>query len=114
MWIETNTMIGISQISKDFNDLIIMMKKYGSAIIMKNNTPVYIAFPPNDFDKDNMPSINIREVSRNLSKLTYILYDAGCAVVTRNNKPIVVLYDFNIIKNSNMGNIQIIKGGIKC
>ena len=109
MWILTETMISISQMNSELNSVIQVTQKYGSAIIMKNNEPVYITFEPDDFKTEEMPKISMREASRNLSKLTYILYDSGFCVVTKRNKPILVIYDFNVIKNSELGLFQMVK-----
>lgn len=42
MNIDTNTMISISEANQNFSKVARLVDKYGSAIILKNNTPRYL------------------------------------------------------------------------
>ena len=42
MTIDTNTMISISDANKSFSNVARVVDQYGSAVILKNNTPKYI------------------------------------------------------------------------
>lgn len=42
MNIDTNTMISISEANQNFSKVARLVDKYGSAVILKNNTPRYL------------------------------------------------------------------------
>ncbi len=42
MTIDTNTMVSISEANKNFSNVAKIVDQYGSAVILKNNTPKYI------------------------------------------------------------------------
>ena len=42
MTIDTNTMVSISEANKNFSTVAKLVDQYGSAVILKNNTPKYI------------------------------------------------------------------------
>ncbi|MBR5180549.1 MAG: hypothetical protein IKW90_17375 [Lachnospiraceae bacterium] len=105
MWIDTQTIIGITQINENLNRVIDIINKHGYAIIMKNNYPVYVVYDINNISKElleSIPRITFRDASRNLSKLIYIIYDSGNVIVTKNKKPIAVFFDFNILDKVNV------------
>lgn len=97
MWILTETMIGISKASSDFRCVESVVEKYGSAIIMKNNEPIYVVYNPEDFNIEKLPRMSVRDVSHNFSSLLYKIYDAGYVVVTKRNKPAYLFCDYKII-----------------
>ena len=42
MIVNTDTMISISDVNRNFSDVTKTVEKYGYAIVLKNNTPKYI------------------------------------------------------------------------
>ena len=50
MNIDTNTIIPISVANQNFSKVARLVDQYGSAVIMKNNTPRYIIFEFNQAD----------------------------------------------------------------
>ncbi len=109
MWIQTETMVSISEMNQNIKKVQDVVDRYGSAVIMKNNKPFYIAFEPKWFDVSDMKSIGMREYVNNFSKLAYYIYDAGCVALKKRNKAFLVIYDYKIIANSNLGKVQMIK-----
>ena len=100
MWINTDTLISITQANNNLNLVLELIEKFGSALILKNNLPVYWVNDVNNVDKDfvaDMPRISFREASRNFSNLTYLIYDSGYAVVTKNRTPVAVFFNFDFI-----------------
>ncbi len=98
MWINTKTMIGITQANKDLNSVLDLVLKYGSAVILKNNKPQYIVVDVSMLESNitigDIPSISIRDASRNFSKLTYMVYNDGYVLLTKRNTPVCVFCDF--------------------
>ena len=50
MNIDTNTIVPISVANQNFSKVAILVDQYGSAVIMKNNTPRYIIYEFNQAD----------------------------------------------------------------
>ena len=50
MTIDTNTMVSISEANKNFSNVTKIVDQYGSAVILKNNTPKYIIVEFNKVD----------------------------------------------------------------
>ena len=50
MTIDTNTMVSISEANKNFSNVAKIVDQYGSAVILKNNTPKYIVVEFNKAD----------------------------------------------------------------
>ena len=50
MTVDTNTMISISEANKNFSNVARIVDQYGTAVILKNNTPKYIVV---EFNKAN-------------------------------------------------------------
>ena len=50
MTIDTNTMVSISEANKNFSNVARIVDQYGSAVILKNNSPKYIVV---EFKKAN-------------------------------------------------------------
>lgn len=115
MWVETETMIGVTQANKDLTSILKIVDQYGSAVIMKNNVPVYMAIEASAFDEkylDKISSMSIREASRNFSDLTYRIYDNGRVLITRRNIPICVFFSYGYLKCNNVNKQHIKKGGL--
>ena len=56
MTIDTNTMVSISEANKNFSNVTRIVDQYGSAVILKNNTPKYIIVEFNKADSIEEPS----------------------------------------------------------
>ncbi len=54
MLLDTNTMISITEANQNFTRVTRLVEKYGTAVIMKNNTPRYLVI---DFAKVNSDRI---------------------------------------------------------
>ena len=50
MNIDTNTLVPISVANQNFSKVARLVDQYGSAVIMKNNTPRYIIYEFNQAD----------------------------------------------------------------
>ena len=50
MTVDTNTMISITEANQNFSKVARLVDQYGSAVIMKNNTPRYIIYEFNQAD----------------------------------------------------------------
>ncbi len=101
--IKTETIISISQVNKDLASMLKIIEKYGSAVVMKNNVPVYMAIEASAFDKeylDKISSISIRDASINFSTLTYKVYDNGRVLITKRNVPVCVFYSYSYISKA--------------
>lgn len=44
MTIDTNTMVSISEANKSFSNVARIVDQYGTAVILKNNTPKYVVY----------------------------------------------------------------------
>ncbi len=51
MNIDTNTIVSISEANQNFSKVARLVDQYGSAIILKNNTPRYLILEFNQADK---------------------------------------------------------------
>lgn len=51
MNIDSNTMISISEANQNFSKVARLVDQYGSAVIMKNNTPRYVILEFNQADE---------------------------------------------------------------
>ncbi|MBQ7645051.1 MAG: type II toxin-antitoxin system Phd/YefM family antitoxin [Spirochaetales bacterium] len=56
MTIDTNTMVSISDANKSFSNVARIVEQYGSAVILKNNTPKYIVVEFNSANSGNEAS----------------------------------------------------------
>lgn len=117
MWIRTETIIPMSQINNKFSRVYDILEKYGSAIVMKNNMPVYIIYEPDFFEQktlESMADISIRDASQNFSKVTMQVYNNALVVIRKRDIPVAVIADYNYAEHSNyLNKIQYIKGEYK-
>lgn len=100
MWIDTNSIIGITQANTDLSAVLDLVDKYEQAVIFKNNAPIYIVYPARFFKQQQlkeMKNLPFSEVSRNFSLLSYQIYNNVYVSITKYRKPIVVFCDFNHI-----------------
>ena len=51
MNIDTNTMVSISEANQNFSKVAHLVDQYGSAVILKNNTPRYLILEFNQADE---------------------------------------------------------------
>lgn len=56
MNIDTNTIISMSTANQNFSKVARLVDKFGSAIILKNNTPRYLILEFNSVDKSQLIS----------------------------------------------------------
>lgn len=117
MWIRTETIISMSQLNSRFNSVFEILKEYGSAVVMKNNMPVYIVYEPDIFSKemlDDMASVSVRDACQNFSKVTLQIYNHALVAILKRNVPIAVIIDYSYAQHSKILNeIQYIKGECK-
>ena len=50
MKVDTNTMVSISEANQNFSKIARLVDKYGSAVILKNNSPRYLVL---DFNQED-------------------------------------------------------------
>lgn len=50
MKVDTNTMVSISEANQNFSKIARLVDKYGSAVILKNNSPRYLVLDFNQAD----------------------------------------------------------------
>ena len=73
MNIDTNTMISISEANQNFSKVAGLVDQYGSAVILKNNTPRYLIVEFEQADKiqavsdDDLLSVSKKIMERNHS-----------------------------------------------
>jgi antitoxin Phd len=67
MNIDTNTIIPISLANQNFSKVARLVDQYGSAVIMKNNTPRYIIYEFNQ--ADTIQAVSDEDVLASSSKL---------------------------------------------
>lgn len=73
MNIDTNTMISISEANQNFSKVARLVDQYGSAVILKNNTPRYLIVEFEQADKiqavsdDDLLSVSKKIMERNHS-----------------------------------------------
>ncbi|MBP5757593.1 MAG: type II toxin-antitoxin system Phd/YefM family antitoxin [Spirochaetales bacterium] len=71
MTIDTKTMISISDANRNFSSVAKIVDQYGSAVILKNNTPKYIILEFNktgsmeDATDEEMLAVSSKLISRN-------------------------------------------------
>ena len=71
MNIDTNTMVSISEANQNFSKVAHLVDQYGSAVILKNNTPRYLILEFNRADEqlsastDDVLAVSEKLISRN-------------------------------------------------
>lgn len=76
MNIDTNTLVPISVANQNFSKVARLVDQYGSAVIMKNNTPRYIIYEFNQADSVQAASDDdVLVVSEKLMKRNHHIYE---------------------------------------
>lgn len=76
MNIDTNTLVPISVANQNFSKVARLVDQYGSAVIMKNNTPRYIIYEFNQADSVQVASDDdVLAVSEKLMKRNHHVYE---------------------------------------
>ncbi|WP_461884663.1 type II toxin-antitoxin system Phd/YefM family antitoxin [Fusicatenibacter sp.] len=76
MNIDTNTLVPISVANQNFSKVARLVDQYGSAVIMKNNTPRYIIYEFNQADSVQAASDDdVLVVSEKLMKRNHHVYE---------------------------------------
>lgn len=76
MNIDSNTMISISEANQNFSKVARLVDQYGSAVIMKNNTPRYVILEFNQADEIQAASNDdVITSSRKLIKRNRAIYE---------------------------------------
>ena len=71
MNVNTNTMVSISEANQDFSKVARLVDQYGSAVILKNNSPRYLILEFNQADEqlaaptDDVLAISKKIMARN-------------------------------------------------
>ena len=117
MWLKSETMISITSANADLNSVFEIVNAYGSAVIMKNNEPLYIAYDPylkdpvvENLMERTIKELSTRDASRNFSNLTKAIYDSGLVMVTNRGTPKVLMCDFMVAEKA--GAKQIVREGV--
>lgn len=76
MNIDTNTLVPISVANQNFSKVARLVDQYGSAVIMKNNTPRYIIYEFNQADSVQSASDDdVLAISEKLMKRNHHVYE---------------------------------------
>ncbi|EFM39665.1 prevent-host-death family protein [[Eubacterium] yurii subsp. margaretiae ATCC 43715] len=62
MNINTNTLVSISEANQNFSKVARLVDKYGSAVILKNNSPKYIIL---EFPNEELLSLSNKYLGKN-------------------------------------------------
>ena len=108
MWINTETMLALTDVSYSFKLLTSKVAEYGSVVILKNNQPLYVAYSADVAQtKEKQNVLPIREASQNFSLIKEKIYNSGYVVITKRNKPEMIIWDFNVV--SSFSDTQVIR-----
>lgn len=76
MNIDTNTMISISEANQNFSKVARLVDRYGSAVILKNNTPRYLIVEFEQADSIQTASDeDISEISKKIIERNRTVYE---------------------------------------
>ena len=76
MYIDTNTMIPISEANQNFSKVARLVDKFGSAVILKNNVPRYLIVEFGGADQNqNISDDELIESSNKLIKRNKKIYE---------------------------------------
>ena len=76
MNINTNTMVSISDANQNFSKVARLVDQYGSAVILKNNTPRYLILEFNQADERLAASTDdVLEVSKKIIARNNAVYE---------------------------------------
>ena len=71
MNVNTNTMVSISEVNQNFSKVARLVDQYGSAVILKNNSPRYLILEFNQADEqlaaptDDVLAVSKKIIARN-------------------------------------------------
>ena len=75
MNINTNTLVSISEANQNFSKIARLVDQYGSAVILKNNTPRYIILDFNQADEAvNAPDEDVLSLSSSIINRNKAIY----------------------------------------
>lgn len=113
MWIDTDMMIGITEASSNLYSAFRIADEHGTAVIVKNNKPVYVIYNTDAYKELNTDNIKIkiaiREATRSFSSTAVKIYEAGCILVTRRKHPVYAIFDYNIVRETALETIPLKK-----
>ena len=76
MNIDTNTMVSISEANQNFSKVAHLVDQYGSAVILKNNTPRYLILEFNRADEQlSAPTDDVLAASEKLIARNKAVYE---------------------------------------
>ena len=76
MNINTNTIVSISEANKNFSKVARLVDQYGSAVILKNNTPRYLILEFNQADEKSAASTeDVLAISEKLTARNKNVYE---------------------------------------
>lgn len=76
MNIDTNTMISISEANQNFSKVARLVDQYGSAVILKNNTPRYLIVEFEQADEIRaVPDDDLLSVSKKIMERNHSVYE---------------------------------------
>ena len=76
MNIDTDTMVSISEANQNFSKVARLVDQYGSAVILKNNSPRYLIVEFNRVQQHNEPTKDeLLNVSKKLMKRNSAVYE---------------------------------------
>ena len=76
MNINTNTMVSISEANQNFSKVARLVDQYGSAVILKNNTPRYLILEFNQADEQlSAPTDDVLAASEKLIVRNKAVYE---------------------------------------
>ena len=72
MNVNTNTMVSISEANQNFSKVARLVDQYGSAVILKNNSPRYLILEFNQADEQlAAPTDDVLAISKKIMFLTF-------------------------------------------
>lgn len=76
MKIDTNTIVSITEANQNFSKVARLVDKYGSAVILKNNTPRYIVVEFQEADSvQQADNDEVAEISKKLLARNAAVYE---------------------------------------
>ena len=75
MNVNTNTMVSISEANQNFSKVARLVDQYGSAVILKNNSPRYLILEFNQADEQlAAPTDDVLAISKKIMARNKIVY----------------------------------------
>ena len=75
MNINTNTLVSISEANQNFSKVARLVDRYGSAVILKNNTPRYLLIDFAQADKDTVSNDELLTLSNAIISRNRAVYE---------------------------------------